>query len=60
MINCKDKMPDSMKKVFLIGLVVVASLSACAKKYPCPTYSKATTGTEKLHASVKQTDKGNH
>lgn|GEM_PF-4659307 len=60
MINYTDKMRDSMKKVLLIGLVVVASLSACAKKYTCPTYSKATNGTEKIHASVKQVDKGNH
>jgi hypothetical protein len=49
-----------MKKVLLIGLVAVASLSACAKKYTCPTYSKATTGVEKIHASVKQADKGNN
>ncbi|MDJ1467405.1 hypothetical protein QNI19_34260 [Cytophagaceae bacterium DM2B3-1] len=48
-----------MKKVLLIGLVVVASLSACAKKYTCPTYSKAN-GVEKLHASVKQAEKGNN
>lgn len=58
MINQKRK-KYSMKKVLLIGLVVVASLSACAKKYTCPTYSKAT-GVEKLHASVKQAEKGNN
>jgi len=49
----------SMKKVLLIGLVVAATLSACAKKYTCPTYSKAE-GAEKLHASVKKMEKGNN
>lgn len=48
-----------MKKALLIGLVAVATLSSCARKYTCPTYSKAT-GAENMHASVKQTDKGNN
>ncbi len=51
-------MLHSMKKGLLIGLVVVATLSACAKKYTCPTYSKAGS-TKDLHASVKPNDKGN-
>lgn len=49
----------SMKKVLFIGLVALATLSSCARKYTCPTYSKAT-GAEHMHASITKADKGNH
>ncbi len=48
-----------MKKALFIGLLAVATLSACAKKYTCPTYSKAN-GTEKMHADAAKTEKGNN
>ncbi len=48
-----------MKKALFIGLLAVATLSACAKKYTCPTYSKAN-GTEKPHADEPKTEKGNN
>lgn len=47
-----------MKKVFLIAIVAGVTLSSCAKRYTCPTYSKANTSAEQTYASVKTIEKG--
>jgi hypothetical protein len=47
-----------MKKIFLIAIVAGVTLSSCAKRYTCPTYSKANTATEQTYASVKTIEKG--
>ncbi len=49
----------SMRKVLFIGLVALTTLSSCARKYTCPTYSKAN-GTENMNESMTKADKGNN